>query len=167
MKIWPFTFNILWLASMAFVLPFSVLFYQGSGFTATQIGVLTGITPLIIIISTPTWTRLADATGRHKLIMSFVIPVGINVVYIFPSLTTFAVLLLAIMVLNIFVSPIQSFADSATRFILGDKQEMYGRIRLGSTIGFGLAAFAAGILVENHGIKLAFSDLQLLCFLHI
>jgi PPP family 3-phenylpropionic acid transporter len=33
---------------------------------------------------------------------------------------------------------------------------MYGRVRLGGTIGFGLAAPIAGRLVQDHGLKLAF-----------
>jgi PPP family 3-phenylpropionic acid transporter len=155
-KIWPFTFNVLWFASMAFVLPFIVLFYQELGFTGTQIGVLTGITPLISMIGAPLWTRLADATGKHRLIVSFLIAIGMIVLFLYPTLTSFGVLLLAIIIINGFLAPIQSFADSATMFMLADEKDMYGRVRLGATIGFGIAAFISGIFVENHGLKFAF-----------
>jgi hypothetical protein len=68
-KIWPFTFNFLLYAAFAFVAPYIVLYYQGLGFTGTQIGLLTGIVPLITLFSSPLWTGLADATHRHRLLM--------------------------------------------------------------------------------------------------
>ncbi|MGB5931961.1 MAG: MFS transporter, partial [Anaerolineae bacterium] len=42
---------------------------------------------------------------------------------------------------------------------------MYGRIRLGGTIGFGLTAPIAGTLVQNHGLKWAFWGCAALFFL--
>ena len=167
-KLWPFTFNFLLNAGAACVVPFMVLYYQELGFTGTQIGILTGITPLITLISAPFWTRLADATLRHRLIMSMAILVGGLTLFVFPLLSTFVPVLLVAALLNIFIAPITPFADSATMFMLADEKELYSRIRLGATIGFGLAAFIAGILVQNYGLKFAFwtsGTLFFLCFI--
>ena len=49
------------------------------------------------------------------------------------------ILLLSILY-NAFYAPVSSFTDSATMFMLGDKKELYGRVRLGGTLGFGIAA---------------------------
>ncbi len=155
-KTWPFTFNVLLFAGFAFVAPFIVLYYQGLGFTGTQIGLLTGITPLVAFFSAPLWTRLADATRRHRLIMSLAILVGVITVFVFPLLNAFVPILLIAILFNIFYAPVPAFADSATMFMLADEKEMYGRIRLGGTIGFGLAAPIAGVLVQDYGLKLAF-----------
>ena len=167
-KFWPFTFNFLLNAAAACVVPFMVLYYQGLGFTGTQIGILTGITPLITLISAPFWTRLADAKLRHRLIMSIAILVGGLTLFVFPLLSTFVSVLLIAVLLNIFIAPVTPLADSATMFMLGDEKELYSRIRLGATIGFGLAAFFAGFLVQNHGLKFAFwasGALFFLCFI--
>jgi hypothetical protein len=56
----------------------------------------------------------------------------------------------------IFNAPIPAFADSATMAMLGDEKEMYGRVRLGGTIGFGIAAILTGIIIQSNGIQWAF-----------
>ena len=42
-KIWPFSFYFLYFAALSSLMPFIVLFYQGLGFSGTQIGLLTGV----------------------------------------------------------------------------------------------------------------------------
>jgi PPP family 3-phenylpropionic acid transporter len=155
-KLWPFTFNFLLFAASAFVSPFMVLYYQGLGFTGTQIGLLTGITPLITFCSVPLWTGLADATRRHRLLMSLAILLGVITLFVFPLLHAFVPVLLIAVLLYLFVAPVTAFADSATMFMLADEKEMYGRIRLGGTIGYGLASLIAGVFVQNYGLRLAF-----------
>jgi PPP family 3-phenylpropionic acid transporter len=39
---------------------------------------------------------------------------------------------------------------------LGEEKEMYSRIRLGGTVGYGLAAPIAGMLVQSHGLRVGF-----------
>ena len=164
-KIWPFSFSFLQFASIASVGPFMVLYYQGLGFTGAQIGLLTGITPLVTFVSVPLWTRFADATGRHRLIMGIALLVGAAVVFTFPLLDTFAPILLISVSFNIFYAPVSSFADSAAMYMLADEKEMYGRIRLGGTIGFGLTILISGAIVQHYGVRSAFWMCAVLMFL--
>lgn len=155
-KIWPFSLSFLFFAGVAFVMPFMVLYYQSLGFSGAQIGVLVGLTPLITLLSSPLWTGLADATHRHRLFMSIALLVGADAIATLPFLKTYLPVVGLIVFYNIFFSPVSAFADSATMFMLAGQKEMYGRIRVGGTIGFGLAATLAGFLVQNYGLKLAF-----------
>jgi len=155
-KIWPFTFYFLYFSAFASLLPFFVLFYQGLGFSGAQIGLLTGVPPLITLIGAPFGTGLADSTGRHKLIMSLGLTVAILVVLLLPSFTSFAVIFILIALFNIFMSPIGSLSDSATISMLGEHRAMYGRIRMGGTLGWGLFAPIAGALVLKYGLNIAF-----------
>jgi len=155
-KIWPFSFYFLYFAALSALMPFFVLFYQRLGFSGAQIGFLTGIPPLITLVAAPFWTGVADAKRWHKLVMGVGITVAVLSAFLLPSFTSFAVIFTIIIVFNIFLSPVASLADSATMNMLGDERAMYGRIRLGGTIGWGLFAPIAGAMVQSYGLKLAF-----------
>ena len=155
-RIWPFSFYFLYFMAFASLLPFLVLFYQQLGFSGTQIGLLTGLPPLITLAGAPFLTRLADATQRHKLIMSAGLTGSILVVLALPFLESFIVVFLLIIVFNIFMSPLSALADSAIMSMLGEERSMYGRIRLGGTIGWGLFAPIAGWMIDTYGLKIGF-----------
>jgi PPP family 3-phenylpropionic acid transporter len=166
--VWPFTVNVLLFASGACVFPFFVLYYQSLGFTGTQIGLITGLTPLITLVSAPLWTNLADATRRHRLLMSVLILAAALVVSAFPFFRTFGPVLVIAVIYAAAGAPVISFADNATMATLGDEKALYGRVRLGGTFGFGVAALLVGFLVEGYGIRMAFwmgGALQLLALL--
>jgi len=101
-KFWPFTFYLLYFAALSSAMPFFVLFYQGLGFSGTQIGLLTGIPPLITLIASPFWTGVADAKRWHKLVMGLGIVATVLVVFLLPSFTGFAVVFIFIVLFNIF-----------------------------------------------------------------
>jgi PPP family 3-phenylpropionic acid transporter len=155
-KFWLLTFNFLFFAGIACVSPFLVLYYQELGFTGGQIGLLTGITPLVTFFSAPLWSGLADATRRHRLIMSLAILLAVVALLIFPLLSAFVPVFAIAILYTIFIAPVPPFADSATMFMLGDRKDLYGRIRVGGTIGYGLAASTIGVLIKNNGLRFAF-----------
>ncbi|MBN2118879.1 MAG: MFS transporter [Anaerolineales bacterium] len=166
-KIWPFTFYFLYFAAFASALPFFVLFYQSLGFNGAQIGLLTGVPPLITLFASPTWTSFADAKQRHKFVMGLGIVISAIAIICLPFFTGFTLVFIIIILFYIFISPVASLADSATMAMLGEERAMYGRIRLGGTIGFGLFAPIAGALVEDYGLKIgfwAFSAIMLVNF---
>jgi PPP family 3-phenylpropionic acid transporter len=164
-KFWPFSFYFLYFAGIASFAPYMVLYYQSVGLTGAQIGLLTGITPLITLFSVPFWTGLADTTNRHRLIMSVAMLVGITALLILPYLNTYALIFIVAIVFSTFFTSVVAFSDSATMFMLGNQKDLYGRMRLGGTIGFGLTATIAGILVESYGLKIAFWSAALFFFL--
>lgn len=163
--LWPFLLNILLFATAAFVFPYMVLFYQSLDFTGAQIGLLAGLAPLVTMVSAPFWTGLADQTRRHRLILSVTLGVGTLVLIAVPQFNTFLPILLLVLLYGAFYAPVTSFVDSATMFMLGDQKDLYGRVRLGGTIGFGVAATIAGIYVENNGLRYAFWGGALLLFI--
>ena len=153
---WPFAFYFFQYAGVAFASPFVVLYFQGLGFSGPQIGVLVGLSPLVVLFAAPLWTGLADATRRHRLVLSVTLLGAGLAVAGFPLLRAFVpvlVLVAAFSILNAGVSPL---SDNATLRLLGDNRDMYGRQRLGGTVGYALAAPIAGLLVQRYGLAAAF-----------
>jgi len=54
------------------------------------------------------------------------------------------------------MSPVGSLSDSATMTMLGEQREMYGRVRMGGTIGWGIFAQIAGLLLARYGLEILF-----------
>ena len=152
----PFMFYLVYFAAAAFLQPFFILYFQELGFNGMQIGLLAGLTPLVILVGAPLWTGLADAKMRHRLIMSLTIIVCVVAAALFPLTRSFTLMIPLIFLYALFAAPIIPFADSATLSMLGEKKDLYGRVRLGGTIGWGLLGPVAGLVIETHGLKWAF-----------
>ena len=152
----PFAFYFLFYVAQAAYMPYLVLYFQSLQFNGPQIGILTSLSPLLMMVGMPLWTGLADATHRHRLIMSIGILVAIGVGLLMPHSTTFLPVLLLVIVFSLFGAPVSSFADTATMTMLGERKELYGRLRLGGTFGWGIASLVFGTLIEQNGLRLAF-----------
>jgi PPP family 3-phenylpropionic acid transporter len=152
----PFTFYIFYFAAASFSMPFFILYYQGLGFNGAQIGVLAGIVPLVIMVGAPLWTRLADAKRCHRLVMSLTIAITIIIAGIFPLFKDFFLILPLCILYAFFASPIIPLADSATINMLGSDKNLYGRVRLGGTIGWGLTALLSGYIIQTFGTRWVF-----------
>lgn len=161
---WPFSFYFFFFASVAAHLPYRVLYYQSLAFTGAQIGLLVGVIPLITLVSLPIMTGMADRANKHRGLMSLSLIVVIIVLIFYPFIKTFALLFGVTILSTIFFAPIIPLSNSATMFMLADKKDLYGRIRLGGTIGFGIIASVAGALVENYGLRLAFWSAAVIFF---
>ena len=135
----PFTFYLLYFSALSSAMPFFVRFTR-TCFNGTQIGLLTGIPPLISMVASlpgPVWQM--QGTGIN-LSWAWGILVSVLVVFLLPSFTGFVVVFGMIALFNIFLSPVASLADSGTMTMLGDERALYGRVRLGGTIGWGFFA---------------------------
>lgn len=166
-KIWPFSFYFLYFAALSSLMPFFVLFYQGLEFSGAQIGLLTGIPPLVTLIASPFWTGLADSKRWHKWVMGMGILVTVVVIFLLQSVTSFVLVFTIIILFNTFLSPVPSLADSATMNMLGEERAKYGRIRLGGTIGWGLFAPIAGVLVQRYGLSAGFWSFSALMLVNL
>lgn len=164
-KIWPFAYYFIYFAGLSAFIPYIVLYYQSLGFSGTQIGLLVAVSPLISLVGGPLLTGFADATQRHRLVMSFALAFAAGLIFLLPFLRTFIPVLLLIFVFSFTAAPANSLADSAAVSMLGDEKHLYGRVRLGGTIGWGLVAPIAAILVANKGLPVAFWIYALFMFI--
>lgn len=164
-KTTSFVFYFLFYGANAAYMPYLVLYYQSLDFSGAQIGLLASLSPLIFMVGASLWTGLADATRRHRLVMSVAILVTVTCGLVMPWLRGFFPVVLVVILFSFFGSPVNSFADSATMNMLEGKKELYGRVRLGGTFGWGLVSLLLGPLIEDHGLRLAFWSFSGIMFL--
>ena len=143
-------------AASAVYRPYIVLYYQSISLTGAQIGLLVGAAPLITMVSLPLLAQFADRTNRHRLILNLSLLILAIGLFLFPFLQSYSLLFAYSILFAIFLSPVFPFANSATIVMLGEKKELFGRVRLGGTLGFSIAAAVAGTFVESYGFKFAF-----------
>jgi PPP family 3-phenylpropionic acid transporter len=164
-RIWPFTFYVLYFGANASFLPYLVLYYQNLKFSGAQIGLLLAISPLITLVGAPLWTGVADASHLYKLVMGSMLLLSVGLVLFFPFTKTIMAVLSLVVLFSFFSAPVNSLADTATISMLGDERQMYGRIRIGGTIGWGMAAPLAGFLIGRFGLPWAFWSYAILMFM--
>ncbi len=118
----------------------------------SQIGLLTGIPPLLGLVSAPIWSVASDITKQHKPSLLIAIAGAIGMALVLSSVKNLAWLLPTVILFSFFYSPIMPLVDSTTLSLLGNQKEHYGRIRLWGAIGWGLAApIVAGWLAGISG----------------
>jgi PPP family 3-phenylpropionic acid transporter len=157
-RIWPFTFYFLYFAALTAFQPYIVLYWQSIGLTGAEIGVVSFAIPLVIMLSSPLWTGLADARRIHRLLLAVAVAGAAASAGAVPLVTNFGAALLVTSLFAFFVAPIMPMADGATISALAAEGApgMYGRVRLGGTFGWAIAAPLVGALVAATRIPLAF-----------
>jgi PPP family 3-phenylpropionic acid transporter len=156
-KFWSFSFYFLFFAGAAAIYNYFALFFEARGLSGSQIGVLMASASLVGLFSGPLLSGLADATRRHRLVLTLAIAGNALAIVLFPTGDGFAMFLLLMLVQSLFGGPIISMVDNATMNMLGDERDKYGRVRLGGTFGWGLGALAMGLIVERTGLRWNFA----------
>ncbi len=157
-RVWPFSFYFIYFAALAAYAPYFVLYWQSRGFSGPQIGVLTFIPPVVGLFAAPLWTGLADARHAHRLLLVLAIAGVAASVAAIPLVGAFGAALLISPIIAFFMAPTVPMSDAATMANLAEQgqPQMYGRVRIGGTFGWALAAPLIGKLVEARGLPWAF-----------
>ena len=95
-------------AAIAALSPFLVLYYEAQGLSGQQIGMLTGVSPLVTIVSASFWGGLADATKQHQRVLSIAIG-GVMIMGVtFSIATEFWMLILIVIGMGFFSAPVMT-----------------------------------------------------------
>jgi len=156
-KFWSFVFYFLYFSGSVTVNTYLALYFQQEGLPGSQIGVLLGLSSLCGLVAGPMLSGLADAGQRHRLILSLGLLGNLIAIFLIPFSNSFWWFLVLMVFQSIFGGPIVSLADNAALTVLGDEREQYGSLRSGGTIGWGIFAPIAGLVVARYGMRYNFS----------
>ena len=143
-------------AAGASLVPFLPIYYAGLGFRGSQIGFLTSISPLMMLISTPVWGAISDLTQRHKASLFLSIGGALTAVFILSRLDLFTPIIIVVLIFAFFSSPIIPLVDNSVMSLLENRQYLYGKQRMWGAVGWGISAPFIGLQADNLGIQWIF-----------
>jgi PPP family 3-phenylpropionic acid transporter len=150
--------------AIGILFPYLAIYYRGLGLSGKEIGILAGVTPIVSLFAAPFWGAVADATQRQKALMIFAFgatPLVMLGVFFARSFTALFILAALLAFVN---APLMPILDNSTLKLLGPRRNEYGKLRVWGSIGFGITAPLAGILIERYGLPSAFYGYFFLMF---
>ena len=144
----------LYFSVMGMFLPYFNLYCYHLKFSGFQIGALSAIRSVALILFSLVWGTLAD---RFKIRRPIYISCNFisTAIWIFYFYTTdFWAMLLITIFYGIFYSPIISFLEAFTMDVLGPEKKSYGRLRAWGTVAFISTVIVLGRIIDLYSIEI-------------
>ena len=144
----------LYFGVMGIFLPYFNLYCYHIDFTGIQIGVLSAIRSVALILTPLIWGAMADRyrIRRPIYILCSFISAGIWAFYLYT--TDFWAMLVITVFYGIFYSPIISFLEAFTMDVLDARKKSYGKLRGWGSIAFIITVIVMGKIIDLYSIEI-------------
>jgi len=132
------------------------LYYQHIGLTGEKIGLLVGLSPIVLLISGPLWGAIGDRFNLHRRLLPIATFGALAPVFLFPLTRDLTLLVSLVLLQAFFGQAIGPLMDSAALDIAAKASTPFGQIRLGGSVGFMAISLIAGWLITNFGLEWLF-----------
>ncbi len=151
-------FFLTYFVFIAAVNPYFSLWLAHHGYSASQIGLLLGIPPLMRVFGPTSWGRLADRTGKRApwiQLMACLSLLGLVVVGLAPFAGEWRVFfaVLGLVAMHAMLSGQVPLTEALLLSSLGNNIAGYGRVRLYGSVGFFIAVLVMGAVLDWAGIQ--------------
>lgn len=151
------SFYFWYFSTLAIVVAFFNLYAKQLGLSAFEVSVLASLHPLSRVLWPPFWSGLADRFGRRHLVTATAC-LGATIAFgAFFRAGNFTSLLLAQAVFTLFWSTTLPLTETTTLEQASIGKRDYGRTRVWGSIGFILASFGVGPMLDRFGIRFTLS----------
>ena len=134
--------------------PYWGLYLQSKSFTAFQIGILLSLFQISRIFAPNFWGWLADHTNKRARWIRLASFIGcLGYIGIFWA-DSFFLIFLVMMSMSLFTSSTIPLAESLTLSHLASTNGSYSNIRLWGSVGFIIASFFLGILIDRYSVTI-------------
>ncbi|MGD8980801.1 MAG: MFS transporter [Desulfobacterales bacterium] len=144
----------LYFGVMGVFLPYFNLYCYHLKFSGFQIGVLSGIRSIALVLFPLVWAGLADRFHIRRPIYIFCSFISTAIWAFYLYTTDFWAMLLITVFYGIFYSPIISFLEAFTMDVLGTEKKSYGKMRGWGTIAFIITVLLLGKVIDIYSIKI-------------
>jgi PPP family 3-phenylpropionic acid transporter len=144
----------LYFGVMGVFLPYFNLYCYHLKFSGFQIGVLSGIRSIALVLFPLVWAGLADRFHIRRPIYIFCSFISTSIWAFYLYTTNFWAMLLITVFYGIFYSPIISFLEAFTMDVLGTEKKSYGKMRGWGTIAFIMTVLLLGKVIDIYSIEI-------------
>jgi PPP family 3-phenylpropionic acid transporter len=135
-------------------LPFFNLYCYHLGFNGAQIGLISGIRYVALVVFPLIWGAVADRYRKRRAIY-LTCTIASTLVWTLLLFTRdFPVMLAVIAAYGVFYAPIISFLEAIALDTLGDSKGRYGRLRAWGSVSFIIVVLLMGQLTERFSVSL-------------
>ena len=144
----------LYFGVLGIFLPFFNLYCYHLGFSGLQIGILSAVRSVALVLFPLIWGALADRLNARRpiYILCCFCSALIWMLYLFT--VDFRVMLAITIFYGMFFSPIISFLEAFIMDILGKEKKSYGRIRVWGSISFIAVVLALGKIIDLYSVEI-------------
>lgn len=151
----PFPINmflvyVLFYAGQAMYNVYLNLFLNENGFSNTQLGFLSSVSTLCLVLIQPLWGILSDKAKSKNRIVGFLLLTCALIGLAFYASKMVLWLSLCVILFNIFFNPAVTLQDNYTLEMLEGRRWDFGQLRLGGTIGYAACAALIGFIVQTN-----------------
>jgi PPP family 3-phenylpropionic acid transporter len=143
----------LYFGVMGVFLPYFNLYCYHLKFSGFQIGVLSGIRSIALVLFPLVWAGLADRFHIRRPIYIFCSFISTAIWAFYLYTTDFWAMLFITVFYGIFYSPIISFLEAFTMDVLGTEKKSYGKMRGWGTIAFIMTVLLLGKVIDIYSIE--------------
>ena len=144
----------LYFGVMGVFLPYFNLYCYHLKFSGFQIGVLSGIRSIALVLFPLVWAGLADRFHIRRPIYIFCSFISSAIWAFYLYTTDFWAMLLITVFYGIFYSPIISFLEAFTMDVFGTEKKSYGKMRGWGTIAFIMTVLLLGKVIDIYSIEI-------------
>lgn len=137
-------FYFFYYAFVGMFAPYWSLYLQSLHFSATEIGILMSMQPVMRMVAPNVWGWLADHTGRRREVV--VAAASLSALFYLGVFftTSFWGMMAVLVLMNFFWSASMPLVEATTLSYLGKQTAHYGRIRSWGSVGFIVAVVGLG-----------------------
>lgn len=144
----------LYFGVMGMFLPYFNLYCYHIDFTGFQIGVLSAIRSVALILTPLIWGAMADRFRIRRPIFILCSFVSTTIWAFYLYTTDFWLMLIITVFYGIFYSPIISFLEAFTMDVLGTRKKSYGKVRGWGSIAFIITVIVLGKIIDLYSVEI-------------
>jgi len=152
--------------ALACIYPFLIYYFQEKGLSYTEMGMIFAAISITGVVVQPIWGFITDKYSNKRTIIIITMLLSGLLVYSLIFADGFYVIILSIILLMSFQSPVVPIADAYSYEIIEYyKKLQYGKIRLMGSFGYAVVALFMGYTVKYYGINSSYVVYSILMLL--